>query len=134
MPCKDPQPLDPQRYGIWNAYMIPLMDHCSTHYLEITAGPDSTPFSRILIRYRKAGYFEISEDGEKWQILIDDEDVRALEALLSECDVRFVKIGEIKQEIYERLLGRGPRFSRADEIIDAEADSVRILADAEVVL
>ncbi|RLI77340.1 hypothetical protein DRP04_11540 [Archaeoglobales archaeon] len=32
----EPQPLDPKRYGYWNAYMIPLKEHASTHYLEIT--------------------------------------------------------------------------------------------------
>ena len=141
MPCNNPKPLDPAIYGTFNAYIAPLMDHYNTHYLEILM-PKSN--ARLLVRYRKAGYLEASENGEHWNILGSDEDLNALEALLQECEVRYVKIGEVKQEIFDRLDNLKcnkhdiKQFRRADEmadqIIDAEADSVRILADAEVLL
>jgi len=89
----DPQPLDPATYGYWNAYMVPLREHADTHYLEIVLDK-----SRLLVRL-KGDFVQVNE-GEGWHFL-EAEDYDALETLLQECKVRFVKIGEVKQEMFD---------------------------------
>jgi|Deesub1362A_J573_1020465.scaffolds.fasta_scaffold00354_13 hypothetical protein len=111
MKVPEPKPLDPEVFGYFNAYIVPLREHGDTHVLEI-----SLDGKKLYIRYQKAGYFEASEDGRRWEILSEEEDFDALEVLLQNCEVRFVSKARV-----------------AFEFIDVEAESVKILHDAEVV-
>ncbi len=56
----EPQPLDPQRYGPWNAYMIPLKEHANTHYLEISLKDGG----RLLVRCKKNDFLEVREGSD----------------------------------------------------------------------